>query len=78
MKKIEIIALKADTGKYLSRINRGTDLDPIEAAKDRIDAYSKFFVTQQPNGKFVFKPGASNWYKFRLSSKSLSRYSPNL
>jgi hypothetical protein len=38
------IALQADTGKYLSRINRGPGKDPIEAAKTTIDPYCKFSV----------------------------------
>ena len=37
------IAIQADSGLYLSRIARG-DENPIEAAKDSIDAYSQFKV----------------------------------
>lgn len=38
------IALQADNGKWLSRINRG-DTDPIEAAKSYPDEYSLFIIT---------------------------------
>jgi hypothetical protein len=37
----QIIALRADTGMYLSRIRRGS-LDPIEAAKSNLDVFCQF------------------------------------
>jgi len=36
------IALRADNGEYLSRINRGNNLDPIEAAKSSLDVFCQF------------------------------------
>ncbi|PTS79449.1 hypothetical protein DBR17_11840 [Sphingomonas sp. HMWF008] len=40
------VALKADGGthKWLSRINRGTGHDPIEAARDALDDFSRFVL----------------------------------
>jgi len=38
------VALKASNGKYLSRINRGEGLEPIEAAKESVDIHSRFKV----------------------------------
>ncbi len=38
-----VIALQADDGQYLSRINRG-NINPIEAAKISIDEFSRFKV----------------------------------
>lgn len=48
------IALKADNGKYLSRINRG-NIESIEAVKDEIDTYSQFTVTVLADNKIVLK-----------------------
>jgi hypothetical protein len=39
------IYLQADNGMYLSRINRGVGLNPIEAAKSGIDPNCRFVVT---------------------------------
>ncbi|MEY3867146.1 MAG: hypothetical protein RLZZ338_1037 [Cyanobacteriota bacterium] len=50
----DTISLKADNGKYLSRINRGS-VDPIEAAKSVVDPYSKFVVTVLADGKIALK-----------------------
>ena len=43
------IALQADSGLYLSRINRGST-NPIEAAKSTIDVYSQFTITAFDDG----------------------------
>ena len=48
------IALKADNGKYLSRINRGK-IESIETVKDEIDTYSQFTVTVLPDNKILLK-----------------------
>jgi hypothetical protein len=50
-----VIALQADNDKYLSRINRGSNYDPIEAAKSSIDPYCKFIVTVLADGKIALK-----------------------
>jgi Galactoside-binding lectin len=48
------IALKADNGKYLSRINRG-NIESIKAVKDEIDTYSQFTVTVLADNKILLK-----------------------
>jgi len=50
----DVIALQADTGLYLSRINRG-DTNPIEAEKNSIDPYSQFTVTVLDNSKVALQ-----------------------
>ena len=56
------IAIRGDTGLYLSRINRGAGIDPIEVAKpDFSDLPSRFclrqegdtFTIQADNGKYL-------------------------
>src|SRR5262245_54110774 len=54
LKSGDTVALKADNGKYLSRINHG-DRDPIEAVKDSIDAFSQFEATVLAKSQLVLK-----------------------
>ena len=51
------IALQADNGLYLSRINYGgvNGTNPIEAAKSTVDASSKFKVMRLENGSFTLQ-----------------------
>ncbi|NHB93054.1 fascin domain-containing protein [Photorhabdus cinerea] len=54
---IGTIALQADNGLFLSRIDRGGggSIDFIEANKSTIDIYSKYFVTQIDANKIVLR-----------------------
>lgn len=54
LKTGDSIVLQADTGKYLSRINRGTR-DPIEAAKATPDVYCEFVLTSFDDGKVALR-----------------------
>ena len=56
----EIIALQSDTGKFLSRVSR-SGLDPVEAAKDVIDAFSRFRVTVLEDGKVALAADNGQW-----------------
>ena len=49
------LLLKADNGKYLSRINRGSGYDPIEPYKSTPDVYCKFKVHNQPDGTVLLQ-----------------------
>ena len=40
-----LVMLQADTGKYLSRISRGSELDAIEATKSEPDVFCQFTVS---------------------------------
>jgi hypothetical protein len=55
--KEAVIALRADNGLYLSRINYGGEngTNPIEAAKKTIDPYSEFTIVQLSNGNFTLQ-----------------------
>ena len=44
LKTGDLIALKAENNRYLSRVNRGKT-DPIEATKETVDHFSMFLVT---------------------------------
>ena len=50
-----VVTLQADTGKYLSRINRGSGLDAIEAAKSVPDVFCQFMVTPVGNGQVTLQ-----------------------
>ena len=56
----EVIALQSDTGKFLSRISR-SGLDPVEAAKDAVDAFSRFRVTVLEDGKVALAADNGQW-----------------
>ena len=47
--------LQADNGKYLSRISRGPDINPIEASKLTPDVFCRFKVYNQPDGSVVLQ-----------------------
>jgi len=64
------IAIQADNGLYLSRIGRG-DLNPIEAAKGSIDAYSQFKVTILANGQIALQAD-SGLYLSRIGRGDLN------
>jgi len=49
------LLLKADNGKYLSRINSGPGYDPIEPLKTTPDVYCHFTVHSQPDGAVVLQ-----------------------
>ena len=49
------IFMVGDNGKYLSRINRGPNYDPIEAEKPARDAFCKFTLEQHDDGLFSFR-----------------------
>jgi cytolysin (calcineurin-like family phosphatase) len=49
------IALRGDNGKFLSRINRGAGIDPIEAAKTDLDVFSAFSVVDLGRGKIALR-----------------------
>lgn len=48
------LMLKANNGKYLSRVRRG-NVDYIEAAKTYPDIYSQFSVHDQQDGTYVLQ-----------------------
>jgi hypothetical protein len=52
-----IITLQADNGLYLSRINHGgiNGTNTIEAAKTKVDAYSKFKIVRLDSGYFTLQ-----------------------
>jgi hypothetical protein len=54
LKTGDTISLQGDTGKYVSRINRGS-ADPAEVAKESIDPYSQFKVTVLEGGKIALQ-----------------------
>ena len=56
----EKLLLKADSGKYLSRVYRG-GISKIEAAKDDPDADSYFAVHNQPDGTVVLQANNGNY-----------------
>ncbi len=39
------VAIKGDTGLYLSRINSGSGIDPIEVAKSTRDIYTLYLTS---------------------------------
>ncbi len=64
------VAIKRDTRLYLSRINRGSGIDPIEVAKSTRDIHSIFdiidhgnqvFSFKASNGKYISLPHLSKW-----------------
>jgi hypothetical protein len=65
----QIIALRADTGMYLSRIRRGS-LDPIEAAKGNPDIFCQFTVTVLANGQIALRAD-NGMYLSRIRRGSL-------
>ncbi|MEH1828312.1 MAG: hypothetical protein V7L22_23760 [Nostoc sp.] len=71
LKTGDTIALRSDTGKYLSRINRGS-VNPAEAAKDAIDPYSKFKVTVLDGNKVALQADTGK-YLSRINYTSNGR-----
>ena len=49
------LLLKADNGKYLSRINRGSGYDPIETNKATPDVHCYFAVHSQPDSTLLLQ-----------------------
>ena len=49
------LLLQADNGKYLSRINRGPGINPIEASKLKPGVFCRFKVYNQLDGSVVFQ-----------------------
>lgn len=87
LKTGDTISLQGDTGKYVSRINRGST-DPAEVAKESIDPYSKFKVTvldggkialQADNGKYLSRinrdGGANQYNPVEAAKDSIDPYS---
>ncbi|WP_118985636.1 fascin domain-containing protein [Photorhabdus sp. CRCIA-P01] len=60
------IALQADNGCYLSRIDRGGGLDFIEANKSIIDIYTKYSATQLSYNKIALR-ASNGLYLSRVS-----------
>ena len=48
------IVLQGDTGLYLSRINRGSEVNPIEVAKSQPDIYCQLEVIKNADGTYSF------------------------
>jgi hypothetical protein len=71
LKTGDTITLQSDTGKYLSRINRG-NVNPAEAAKDTIDPYSKFKVTVFDGNKVALQADTGK-YLSRINYTSNGR-----
>ncbi|WP_323840120.1 fascin domain-containing protein [Photorhabdus africana] len=60
------IALQADNGFYLSRIDRGGGFDFIEANKSIIDIYTKYSATQLSSNKIALR-ASNGLYLSRIS-----------
>jgi hypothetical protein len=55
LKNGDRIALVADNGWYVARVNRGTGYNPIEAQPDGMGRWAIFTVTVLPNGKVTLQ-----------------------
>ena len=55
-----IYAFKADNGKYLSRIRRGT-VDYVEPAKTSVDHFSRFLCILLEGDKIAFRGDGGGW-----------------
>ena len=64
------VAFRGDNGRYLSRINRGEDLDFIEMTKDNKDHFTRFLATES-NGKLLLKADNGK-YLSRVHRKGMS------